>query len=152
VLQTVNKLLMIKGEENFATIDMIVIDSANRMAEFTKVGAMPTYILCNGMVDRISSAELPIGILDAICPRSEQRELTGLEQIIMMSDGISDVAGENMTDWLVDFMDLQGQDLADAIMGRAKENEASDDATVIVIGVERLMQEKECHRTDASGA
>ncbi|MDL2289768.1 SpoIIE family protein phosphatase, partial [Clostridia bacterium OttesenSCG-928-F22] len=137
ILQTVNQLLMLNGEENYATLDICTIDAAKKTAEFIKVGAPPSYILYGGEVESIKGAALPIGILDAVTPSVEQHMLSGMEYIIMMSDGVYECAGEDdIKDWIKELRAEDCKGMAKELLTRAVDNGLQDDATVTVIATE----------------
>ena len=136
VLDMVNRLLLLKGEENYATVDLCIIDRVQGRAEFIKVGAAPSYVFYGGNVDQIQAASLPIGILEEMTPSVETCVLAGMEYIVMVSDGVQDCAGEDMPLWISELKSRDCKAMARELLNRARKNGLKDDATVLVIGVE----------------
>ncbi|MGI6169254.1 MAG: SpoIIE family protein phosphatase [Christensenellales bacterium] len=132
ILDSVNRLLLLKDEENYTTVDLCIISACNGHANFIKVGAAPSYIVCGDDVQRISASTLPIGILDDVAPSRIQRTLSGSEYIYLMSDGITDCAGEQIYDWLRSIRTGNCKSMAKQLIQKAQENGAQDDLSVIV--------------------
>jgi len=136
-----NALLLKEPEENFATVDLAIIDSYSGEAEFLKVGAASSYVKRLGEVTTIKSAALPIGILGHIEAEVVKWTLSPGDIIVMVSDGISDinVPGGNKESWLAKYLreagNVSAQEMADTIMNKAillLDGSIGDDMTVMV--------------------
>ncbi|MGI6175554.1 MAG: SpoIIE family protein phosphatase [Christensenellales bacterium] len=132
ILDVVNRLLILKGEDTYSTVDMCVIDATNGSARFIKVGGAPSYIYYDGVIDKVNTAALPIGILEQVSPTVTERALLGNEYIVMMSDGIYDVVGDRLAEWIKSASGKSSGGVAKELMKRAQEMGVSDDATVVV--------------------
>lgn len=140
VIKALNSLLVLRGNECFATLDMAVIDSSIGKLEVFKTGAAPSFVKTGGEIENISGAGLPIGIVPGVEPRLAMRALRAGEYLVMVSDGIVD--GQNRDeDWLENQLRSMGN-IAAPLMARQLLNRATkdrgksnDDATVVVVKI-----------------
>lgn len=142
-LQLINSVLLLRSpEENFATLDLFVLDRFTAEGEFIKIGAAPTYIKRGGEIDVIRSTSLPVGILNSVEPEYIRYPLKENDLIIMMTDGFHGLQKEGEGDWILkalkklDFMRVDSlceylQELAMIQSGGGIE----DDMTVAVFKV-----------------
>lgn len=77
------------GEE-FATVDLTVIDRQSRRAGFYKMGAATSFIMRGGRVRKIKGAALPVGIIPKLRLTHISAVLKEGDLIVMVSDGITD--------------------------------------------------------------
>jgi stage II sporulation protein E len=90
-VKTVNSMLLLRTpEENFATVDIVIIDSYSGETEFLKIGAAPSFIKRVHEVGTIKANSLPIGILQQIEIEPIQIHATAGDIIVLVSDGIVD--------------------------------------------------------------
>lgn len=88
-VKIVNAALMLKSEEeSLSTIDSLRLNLCNGRALFCKAGAAQSYHVRNGLVNRIDTRSLPLGILRETdtaqyCFTAEEGDL-----IVMLSDGV----------------------------------------------------------------
>lgn len=88
-VKIVNSALMIKSdEESLSTIDSLRLNLYNGRAMFCKAGAAQSYHVRDGVVNRIDTQSLPLGILRQTdtaqyCFTAEEGDL-----IVMISDGV----------------------------------------------------------------
>ncbi|KAB3531860.1 stage II sporulation protein E [Alkaliphilus serpentinus] len=145
-IKTVNSMLILKASnEIFSTIDMVVLNLHNGMANYVKIGCVSSYIKKrDGKVHTIPSSSLPIGILSEIEIQERQCQLSDGDLLIMISDGILEVNKEGRDEWLFDYISsihtLNPQEMADKILHRALQftnNIPEDDMTVLVTKVWR---------------
>lgn len=135
-LKVVNSALLVKStEESLATLDCACIDLFTGKCEFFKAGAPRSYIVKNNSVAKCELSSMPAGILREIEFAKRTAILGTDDEIIMMSDGITD-AGEV---WLEDFIRYDESETpsakAKAIVDFAVENNREmhrDDMSVIV--------------------
>ncbi len=139
-VKIVNSALMIKSEEeSLSTIDSLRLNLYNGRAMFCKAGAAQSYHVRDGVVNRIDTQSLPLGILRETdtaqyCFTAEDGDL-----IVMISDGVP-------TDESLWFEKLLGQYAGDDVeqfarflLQRSTDRRPSgedDDITVIVGKVE----------------
>lgn len=152
-LQMINGLVFYAGKEQSAsTMDMCEINLYNAECSFFKMGAACTYIKRGNLVERISSENLPIGVLGRADFNMIQRTLQSGDYIIMFSDGILDAlaqgVGEDMLPELIGRLQYDNpNELANQILMyciRQSRGQIRDDMTVLVTGIfcEDEMQEK----------
>ncbi len=141
ILSTVNKLLSLSEEENFATIDLCVIDGRKNTYDFIKLASSDGYILgASGECEVISGSNLPVGILDDVRPNVLGRLISNMDILVFVSDGVADVlsANLNIPNYLRSLDILNPQVLSDTILNKALELSSGtpkDDMTVIAVRV-----------------
>jgi len=139
-IKAINSVLLLRScEENYATIDLGIIDLYNGVGEFIKIGSASTYIKSGDEVRVLKSSSLPVGILDDIDVESEIINLNDGDLIIMVTDGVEDSMGLENEKWLRDAIRSldsgNPRDIADRLLHMAEENykgEVMDDMTVLV--------------------
>ena len=95
-VKLINSSLLLRGEKDtFATLDICDIDFDSATMNFTKLGAAGAYIKTKDKITHISGSSLPAGILKD--PKAEMHMLAidSDTVIVMMSDGIADIALKN---------------------------------------------------------
>jgi stage II sporulation protein E len=135
ILDSVNRLLLLKNEENFTTVDLCMVNACTGHADFIKFGAAPSYIMCGDDIQLVCASTLPIGILDDVTPSRIRHTLSGSEYIFLMSDGITDCAGEQIYDWLRSLRTGDCKSMARQLLQKAQQNGAKDDLSVVVCNV-----------------
>ena len=90
VLQSVNKLLLPVGLDNFTTLDACVIDLEKEVCNFIKLGASISVLKHKNSSEIISCESLPIGIVKNIKPTIIKKSLNGGDMIFLASDGVVD--------------------------------------------------------------
>ena len=132
--------------EDFATVDLTVIDRQSRRARFYKMGAATTFIMRQGRVRRIKGAALPVGIIPRLRLTHISAVLREGDLIVMVSDGITD-ADRNDPEacWLCEYLSdtiytadfdvgrLSAREIASDILAEAEARYGSrerDDLTV----------------------
>ncbi len=142
--QMINGALMACAEEtNVSTLDACYFDLYSGECSFMKVGAAGTYIKRDGMIEKIESGSLPLGVFGQMESVQTTRELMHGEYIIMVSDGITDCFskpdGEAFFEDMLGRMTLQEpNEMAAAILRQAifqSGGKVADDMTVLVIGI-----------------
>ena len=138
-IKIINSVMVLKSEEDyFSTLDACLVDLYNGNTEFVKMGASSTYIISQGTVDVIASKSLPMGIINEIKVDTVKKRLKPGDIIIMVTDGITEPAGKNNEEQLLEILtttDLKDpQDIADHILNNVKGrvNNIKDDMTVLV--------------------
>ena len=146
VVRTVNTILQLRSsEENFATLDVLLVDTEQGEAEFLKIGAAPSYLRHSGRVREIKSPSVPLGILNDVELKPIKIQLDDDALIVMATDGIFEVL-PNQPDWLKKSLVTQDlnhpQVLADEIIHQTRvlsgRGELRDDVTVLVCRTKRL--------------
>lgn len=135
-LKVVNSALLVKShEESLATLDCVRVDLFSGKCEFYKAGAPRSYIVKDDRLTKCELTSMPAGILRGVEFAKRTTVLNTDDEIIMMSDGITDVGDE----WLEKFLkldtSLDPNEKAKAILRLAVENSDEkhrDDMSVIV--------------------
>ena len=141
-VRTVNAMLLLRTpEENFATIDMAVIDTYSGQAEFLKVGSAPSFVKRVREVSTVMSASLPMGIVNQLEIKPVKATLVSGDILVMVSDGIADAQqrGAEKENWVANFLrrtaSTDPQQLAEWILQEAvllSGNSVRDDMSVVV--------------------
>lgn len=136
-----NRLLLLKGEkEDYSTVDVTEFDLENGVMYWTKIGAVPGYILREGNVEKIESGALPMGIVTKINPVTTKKLVKKGDIIVLVSDGIYDglVSGneDEIKNILLSVKKEAPQDIANKILSSAKNTHIDDDMTVLVLKVD----------------
>lgn len=144
-LEAINSLLLIKSDdENYATLDISVINQYTGEVEFLKVGAVSTFIKYRDRVDIIRNSSLPAGILNKIDVEFNRRKLNDGDFVIMVTDGILDSNKKDLDKekWLAELIyeiDTRNpQKIADSIMESCllkSRGQVVDDMTILVAKV-----------------
>jgi stage II sporulation protein E len=146
VIRTVNTILQLRSsEENFATLDVLLVDAEKGEAEFLKIGAAPSFVRQRQRVKEVKSPSVPLGILDEVELKPVVVELEDDALMVMVTDGILDVL-PTQPDWFRKFLARQTlthpQILADEIVRQARalsgQQGFRDDVTVLVCRAKRL--------------
>ena len=91
--------------EDFATVDLTVIDRKSRRARFYKMGAATSFIMRGGRVRKIKGAALPVGIIPTLRLTHISAVLKEGDLILMASDGITDADREDPeAEWLCRYL------------------------------------------------
>lgn len=135
-LKVVNSALLVKSsEESLATLDCACVDLFTGKCEFFKAGAPRSYIVKNSSVTKCELSSMPAGILRGIEFAKRTTVLNVGDEIILMSDGITDV-GEELLDEFLRYDDSDSpNDRAKEILDFAvahSDSKHRDDMSVIV--------------------
>lgn len=140
MFKTMNRLLLSKcNPEEYSTMDVTELDLDSGMLYWTKIGAVPGYILRQGKVEKVQSDALPIGIVTRINPTTTKKLLQKDDIIVLVSDGIYDGLCKGNDDAISLMLPvLNSSDpkiLAENIMKKAKSSGNDDDMTVMVLKI-----------------
>ena len=80
-------LLLRRGEETYATLDICEIDLFDGHAVFVKLGAAASYLWRNDRVISLRSTTLPAGILKQVVPEQNEMLLKDGDMIFMVTAG-----------------------------------------------------------------
>lgn len=141
LLYMLNHSIRARGEECSATVDLFELDLLRGGGVFIKSGAPPSYVKRDSSIFRIRSHTAPIGLMRSIDTERISVEIKGGDHIIMISDGIAEIAED--APWLLLLLgEAARRDLkeyASLILSEAKRNGASgDDMTVTVIRIDEV--------------
>ena len=146
-IKTVNTALLLKAEgDNFATLDVVIINQISGWCDFIKIGGAPSLIRSARGLKDVHSSSPPIGILEEIEPQTYRHFLGNKHNIIMMSDGLWDALDsvekpeERIEGLLAGLESFDPQVVADYLLFKAKRaagNKATDDMCVMVACLEK---------------
>lgn len=140
-IKAINSAMVLKSpDDNYATIDLSIIDLYTGDAEFVKIGAVSTFIKrYDGTVEVISSNTLPVGILNNVDIESKTIKLNHGDLLIMTTDGVQQAGGRIGSEWMVhaleDIKTRNPQQVAKELLDRAKQggNERIDDDMTVLV-------------------
>ena len=93
------------GREDFATVDLTILDPVKRKAKFYKMGAGASFVVRENRVRKIQHPALPVGMVPKLQLTHTLVQLKPGDRIIMVSDGITEADRQDMSgQWLVDFL------------------------------------------------
>ena len=90
ILQSINKLLLPAGLDNFSTLDACVIDLNLAKCDFIKLGSSVSVLKHSCISEVVSCESLPIGIVQNIKPTIVSKNLYVGDMIFVASDGVVD--------------------------------------------------------------
>lgn len=139
IIQSINKLIVPAGIDNFTSLDACVIDLGREMCTFIKLGASVSILKHQNTSEIISCASLPMGIVANIKPTIIRKRLSIKDTIFLASDGIVDSFSsiENYLNYINDSKigNLQ-KFLDDVVFDASFQNKKHpDDMTIIAINL-----------------
>lgn len=137
VLNNINKLLAVKNQENFSTLDLCVLDLDKGAIDFIKLGATYGIIKREHNVERVESGTLPLGVLGEVKPNISRFAINNKDMIVMVTDGITDAFNDyqEFADFVNAIASTNPQVVAQTILDEAVAQYggvAKDDMTVLV--------------------
>ena len=136
-LESVNRLLLKREQDMYATLDALYLNLRSGQAEFIKCGAPPTFVYRADCLHTVSAEALPAGIVDEATPAIQRARIRKNDAIIMFSDGALDALGERTQQAICEALDdvPDSQTAADRLLEAALASGAEDDMTVMVIQI-----------------
>ena len=140
-IDLINSNLISMSEEEFATLDMAIIDLYKGNIEFIKNGACPTYFKSGKKIQIIKSQTLPTGIINNISTDVFDKDIENDDFFIMCSDGILDSNNEfkNKELWIKylieDMENSNANKMSEILLNESIDNnygKIKDDMSVIV--------------------
>ena len=139
-LSLINNSLSLKVQEDeYATLDMCILDLYEGNMSFVKNGACNTYIKNKKNISIVKSSEIPIGVGMEVDLKEKNIPVADGDIILMCSDGLLESKDEVKKDWIEEFLKNANtnnvQKISDMILAEAVDNNygmAADDITVIV--------------------
>lgn len=142
-MRLINGVLLTGGSgHNTSTIDCCSIDLYRGVCHFHKVGAAPSYLKRENLVEQISSRNLPLGLVEKPESESVTRYLEDGDYIILLSDGVVDAMNQGigeaaLPEVISRFQTKNPNELAGDILTYVLHQcrgEVRDDMTVLVTG------------------
>lgn len=90
-IRMVNTLLLSEtNTENFATLDVLILDADSGELTLFKSGAAATLFCRRGLVQRVTSRSFPVGIVPDALPSCRRMTAFANDSVVMLSDGIGE--------------------------------------------------------------
>lgn len=129
-------MLSAAGGEQFATVDLCLIDLWTGEAALNKLGACASVLVQGQKMQWIQGEALPLGIIERVVPMEHRVKLGEGDLMILMSDGITDAfdSEEEIMDAVRRRIGETPQRLADALLLEAENRHDGlppDDMTVL---------------------
>lgn len=135
-LQMVNKALLQKDKEIFATIDLLEIDRYSGTATLIKAGAAPTLLFREGSCRRFESKTPPAGIMRDVIAEKRTFRIRKGDLLLLMSDGVLQVGDASGSLRLPSVSAGNAHAVSSAVLSAARAHSAcSDDMSVCAVRV-----------------
>ena len=129
-LRSLNSLCTLRGSAGAVTVDLAQIDLHQGKVELYKWGAAPSYLLSDGVAEKIGTAGTPPGLSVTQCRETvDKLSLRRGETLILLSDGVD---GEAAMRRASEMTRKAPGELAPKVLQYGKGN-GSDDATAAVV-------------------
>ena len=129
-LRSLNSLCTLRGSAGAVTVDLAQIDLEKGKVELYKGGAAPSYLLSDGVAEKIGTAGTPPGLSVTQCRETvDKLSLRRGETLILLSDGVD---GEAAMRRASEMTRKTPGELAPKVLQYGKGN-GSDDATAAVV-------------------
>ena len=129
-LRSLNSLCTLRGSAGAVTVDLAQIDLEKGKVELYKWGAAPSYLLSDGVAEKIGTAGTPPGLSVTQCRETvDKLSLRRGETLILLSDGVD---GEAAMRRASEMTRKTPGELAPKVLQYGKGN-GSDDATAAVV-------------------
>jgi len=140
-------MLSATGGEQFATVDLCLIDLWTGEAAMNKLGACASVLFLGQKMQLIEGAALPLGIIEHVIPMEHHFSMGEGDVLLMISDGVTDAfaAEEEILSVLRRGWDDSPQHIADALLQAAmiqKDGMPPDDMTVLCARVAQRHPER----------
>lgn len=140
VLPLINRLLTMRNDGSFQTLDMCVVNLRTGEADFIKLSAPESVIKRKEGSEIVEGGALPLGILGEVRPGITRRKLSSGDVVVLATDGVSDAIG---VDGIVRVVESgrtnNPQSIADNLVRDASYVSSADDQTVITLRLFRRL-------------
>lgn len=125
------------ARECSSTIDLLELDLMTGEGSFVKGGAAPSFVIRDGVVQRLQAGTVPIGIICTLDVQKTTFPLCAGDTVVMISDGI--LQSDPECEWLTEYLAGAGSMTPDEIVYRvcvhAAGEEKHDDCSVIALRI-----------------
>ena len=90
IIDSINKLLLPVGLDNFSTLDAVIVDLRLSRCTFIKLGSSVSALKHKEKTEIISSESLPVGIVKNLKPTIIIKPIQAGDVIVLASDGVVD--------------------------------------------------------------
>jgi len=125
-------------KDEFATVDMLIIDLYTGKAEIIKAGAAPAFVIRGSKCFKIESNTMPLGIMQGSDIERTKFKLIDKDKIILGSDGVfaQGEEGDGILEIISSYKENSKKTLPQLIMDEAvkkREGKGFDDMTVVEV-------------------
>ncbi|MBQ7712905.1 MAG: SpoIIE family protein phosphatase [Clostridia bacterium] len=140
VLPLINRLLTMRNDGSFQTLDMCVVNLRTGEADFIKLCAPESVILRKEGCEVVEGGSLPLGILREVRPVISRRKLGSGDVVVLATDGVTDAIGvEGVVRVAESGRTNNPQTVADNVVRDAAYVSAADDQTVVALRLFRRL-------------
>ena len=140
VLPLINRLLTMRNDGSFQTLDMCVINLRTGEADFIKLSAPESVIKRHEGSEIVEGGALPLGILREVRPSISRRRLSSGEVVVLATDGVTDSIGVDGVVRVIESGRTNNpQTIADNIVRDASYVSSADDQTVVALRLFRRL-------------
>ena len=140
VLPLINRLLTIRNDGSFQTLDMCVVNLRTGIADFIKLSAPESIVKRKEGCEIVEGGALPLGILREVRPSVSRRKLAAGDVVVLATDGVTDAIG---ADGMVRVVECgrtnNPQTIADNLVRDAAYVSDKDDQTVVALRLFRRL-------------
>ena len=134
VLPLINRLLTMRNDGDFQTLDMCVVNLRTGEADFIKLSAPESIIKRKEGSEVVESGALPLGILREVRPAITRKTLSSGDVVVLSTDGVTDAIGADGVMRVVESGRTNNpQTIADNLIRDASYVSSSDDQTVVAV-------------------
>ena len=94
IIDSINKLLLPVGLDNFSTLDAAIVDLRTSKCTFIKLGSSVSAIKHKDKTEIVTCESLPVGIVQNLKPTISVCSIQAGDMIVLASDGVVDSFGE----------------------------------------------------------
>lgn len=140
-------MLSATGGEQFATVDLCMIDLWTGHAAINKLGACASVLVQGQKIRIIEGEALPLGIIEHVVPMEHTFQMGENDLLLLMSDGVTDAFSteEQILSVIRRGYDDTPQHIADALLQEAliqQDGLPADDMTVLCVRVQQRYPER----------
>ena len=140
VLPLINRLLTMRNDGSFQTLDMCVVNLRTGEADFIKLCAPESVILRKDGGEIVEGGSLPLGILREVRPVICRKKLASGDVVILCTDGVTDAIGvEGVVRVAESGRTNNPQSVADNVVRDAAYVSGADDQTVVCLRLFRRL-------------
>lgn len=143
IAKTISTILKHTDDGNMgATLDLVIVDKKQKKINITKLGASPTYILSNNIVEKADISNMPMGLIDNINIFEKEINITDNMLVISSTDGVEQEIVANILNNYIDkgisIYEVDERTLSEEILSKSQKNLSKDDITVIVTKIVKV--------------
>lgn len=140
-IEIINGVLKLKStDNNFSTVDSMIIDLKTGVSQYIKLGAAPTYIFHDSKVITIKNSTIPVGLSETVDYIPIVKKLEDKDVIIQISDGVVQEEDNSTDNYFTNYIknidvNKSAKMLADELYKfvlKENKNILKDDVTIIV--------------------